>query len=113
MYAAHVRAYAAVQEFLAVMDKKENHPVLVHCFAGIHRTGTMCAIFRIEYHGEWTVSDLLQVYRYVESRNRVDAVPDYDVKTWIHTIAVTRWRPSRVSSSYWDRPDAAAAAGSA
>ncbi len=43
----------AVQEFLAVVDKKENHPVLVHCYAGIHRTGTMCAIFRMEYHG-WT-----------------------------------------------------------
>lgn len=49
-----IPAEQAVQEFLAVMEKKENHPVLVHCFAGIHRTGTMCAIFRMEYHG-WTV----------------------------------------------------------
>jgi tyrosine-protein phosphatase SIW14 len=48
-----IPADQAVREFLAVMDKKENHPVLVHCFAGIHRTGTMCAIFRMEYHG-WT-----------------------------------------------------------
>jgi tyrosine-protein phosphatase SIW14 len=39
-----------VKKFLAIMDKKENQPVLVHCFAGIHRTGTMCAIFRMEYH---------------------------------------------------------------
>lgn len=46
-----IPAEQAVQEFLAVVDKKENHPVLVHCFAGIHRTGTMCAIFRMEYHG--------------------------------------------------------------
>lgn len=51
--AGEIPAEQAVQEFLAVMDKKENHPVLVHCFAGIHRTGTMCAIFRMEYHG-WT-----------------------------------------------------------
>ncbi len=48
-----IPAEQAVQEFLAVVDKKENHPVLVHCYAGIHRTGTMCAIFRMEYHG-WT-----------------------------------------------------------
>ena len=46
-----IPAEQAVQEFLEVMDKKENHPVLVHCYAGIHRTGTMCAIFRIDYHG--------------------------------------------------------------
>lgn len=44
-----IPAEQAVHEFLAVMDRPENHPVLVHCFAGIHRTGTLCAIFRMEY----------------------------------------------------------------
>lgn len=39
-----------VRAFLAVVDDPVNHPVLVHCFAGIHRTGTMCAVFRMEYH---------------------------------------------------------------
>jgi tyrosine-protein phosphatase SIW14 len=48
-----VPAEHAVQEFLAVMDDRSNYPVLVHCFAGIHRTGTMCGIFRMEYQG-WT-----------------------------------------------------------
>lgn len=51
--AGEIPAEEAVREFLAVMDKKENRPVLVHCFAGIHRTGTMCAVFRMKYHG-WT-----------------------------------------------------------
>lgn len=46
-----IPAEQAVQEFLAVMDDRRNHPVLVHCFAGVHRTGTMCAIFRMEYNG--------------------------------------------------------------
>ncbi len=45
-----VPAEQAVAEFLSVLDRPENHPVLVHCFAGVHRTGTMCAIFRMEYH---------------------------------------------------------------
>jgi tyrosine-protein phosphatase SIW14 len=35
--------------FLAVMDDPANHPVLVHCVAGRDRTGTMCAIYRMEY----------------------------------------------------------------
>ena len=57
--AGEIPAEQGVQEFLAVMDKKENHPVLVHCFAGVHRTGTMCAIFRMEYHG-WTAERAME-----------------------------------------------------
>ncbi len=45
-----IPAEQAVQEFLHVVDDKANYPILVHCFAGIHRTGTMCAIFRMEHH---------------------------------------------------------------
>ena len=43
-----------VRRFLEIMDDPANHPVLVHCYAGIHRTGTMCAIFRMEYQ-KWPV----------------------------------------------------------
>jgi tyrosine-protein phosphatase SIW14 len=46
----NVPARESVNQFLAVMDRQEYYPVLVHCFAGIHRTGTMVAIFRMEYH---------------------------------------------------------------
>lgn len=46
-----IPAEQAVREFLAVMDVRANYPVLVHCFAGVHRTGTMCAIYRMEYNG--------------------------------------------------------------
>lgn len=45
-----VDAEEMVADFLRVMDDKRNHPVLVHCFAGIHRTGGMVAAFRMEYH---------------------------------------------------------------
>jgi tyrosine-protein phosphatase SIW14 len=48
--AGEVPAEQSVAEFLAVTDDPKNHPVLVHCFAGVHRTGTLCAIFRMEYH---------------------------------------------------------------
>ena len=42
-----------VREFLAIMANPDNYPVLVHCFAGIHRTGAYCAIYRME-HDHWT-----------------------------------------------------------
>jgi tyrosine-protein phosphatase SIW14 len=45
----YIPADENVRQFLAVMDREENHPVLVHCFAGIHRTGTLVAIYRMEY----------------------------------------------------------------
>jgi tyrosine-protein phosphatase SIW14 len=43
----------AIEEFLAVMDDDSNYPVLFHCRAGLHRTGLMAAIYRMEYEG-WT-----------------------------------------------------------
>lgn len=51
-----------VKKFLELMDCKENQPVLVHCFAGIHRTGTMCAIFRMEYH-DWPADRAIEEMR--------------------------------------------------
>jgi tyrosine-protein phosphatase SIW14 len=40
-----------VDRFLAVMRDPKNHPVLIHCFAGIHRTGAYCSIYRMEIEG--------------------------------------------------------------
>lgn len=42
-----------IHDFLAVMADPANYPVLVHCCAGIHRTGAYCAIYRME-HDHWT-----------------------------------------------------------
>lgn len=72
-----VPADEGVREFLRVMDDPANHPVLVHCYAGIHRAGTMCAVYRMEYD-RWTVEqamaemgafgyDLADLHAHVES----------------------------------------------
>ncbi len=44
-----IPAEKGVEQFRAVMDDLKNYPVLIHCFAGIHRTGAFCAVYRMEY----------------------------------------------------------------
>jgi tyrosine-protein phosphatase SIW14 len=46
-----VPADANVRKFRAIVADPANHPVLVHCFAGTHRTGAYCAIYRMEFEG--------------------------------------------------------------
>ncbi len=45
-----------IEDFLAVMDDPANYPVLFHCKAGLHRTGLLAAIYRMEYQG-WTMGE--------------------------------------------------------
>jgi protein tyrosine phosphatase (PTP) superfamily phosphohydrolase (DUF442 family) len=41
----------AIARFTAIMDDPANYPVLIHCRAGLHRTGVMAAVYRIVYNG--------------------------------------------------------------
>jgi protein tyrosine phosphatase (PTP) superfamily phosphohydrolase (DUF442 family) len=41
----------AIDEFLAIMDNPQAYPVLLHCKAGLHRTGVLTAVWRMEYQG--------------------------------------------------------------
>ncbi len=41
----------AIEKFLKIMDDEASYPVLFHCKAGLHRTGVMAAIYRMEYEG--------------------------------------------------------------
>ncbi len=42
-----------IEPFLALCDNPDNYPVLIHCHAGLHRTGVLAAVYRMEYQG-WT-----------------------------------------------------------
>jgi hypothetical protein len=46
------------EEFFKLLDDPDNWPVAVHCMGGRHRTGTLSALFRIEYD-RWDVDDAL------------------------------------------------------
>jgi protein tyrosine/serine phosphatase len=41
----------AIDRFLALLDDEANYPILIHCRAGMHRTGVMTAVYRMEYEG--------------------------------------------------------------
>ncbi len=46
------------EEFFKLMDNPANWPVVVHCQGGRHRTGTLAALFRLEYD-RWPVDRVL------------------------------------------------------
>jgi tyrosine-protein phosphatase SIW14 len=58
-------ADAGVQTFLHVMDDAANRPVLIHCFAGVHRTGAYLAVYRMEFEhwsNERAIEELRATY---------------------------------------------------
>jgi protein tyrosine/serine phosphatase len=78
-----VPAEDGVRRFLEVMRDPDRQPVLIHCFAGIHRSGIFVAIYRMEFDhlsnteaiaelkasgytnldDEWDVLGFLETYR--------------------------------------------------
>jgi tyrosine-protein phosphatase SIW14 len=78
-----VPAEEGVRKFLEIMHNPENYPVLMHCFAGIHRSGIFVAIYHMEFDHlsnaqaiaelkaagytnldeEWDVLEFLEKYR--------------------------------------------------
>ena len=52
----------AVTEFLKLLDYESAYPILIHCKAGLHRTGRLTAIYRMDKEG-WDVGDALRELR--------------------------------------------------
>ena len=69
-----VPAEQGVRTFLEVMDDPANFPVLVHCFAGSHRSGAVCAVYRMEYEGysNQEALDEMKNYGYANLDDDVD-----------------------------------------
>jgi tyrosine-protein phosphatase SIW14 len=53
---------ATIERYLEVMDDPNSYPVLIHCKAGLHRTGVLVGVYRMEYEG-WTKHQALAEIR--------------------------------------------------
>jgi protein tyrosine/serine phosphatase len=62
---------SSVAKFLEIMDNPENYPVLIHCFAGKHRTGAICAIYRME-HDHWSNEQAMQEVKLIGYDNLME-----------------------------------------
>ncbi|HKA07371.1 MAG TPA: dual specificity protein phosphatase family protein [Gemmataceae bacterium] len=51
-----------IDDFLNLCDDPNNYPILIHCLAGLHRTGALTAVYRMEYEG-WSVADAVRELR--------------------------------------------------
>lgn len=74
-----VPAEKNIKKFLEVMDDPSSYPVLVHCFAGTHRTGAYVAVYRMEYQG-W---DNARAVRELRDKGYVTLDGDLDVREFL------------------------------
>lgn len=52
-----------IDEFLKILDDESAYPILLHCKAGLHRTGLLTAIYRMEKE-QWSVGAAIRELRY-------------------------------------------------
>jgi protein tyrosine/serine phosphatase len=76
-----------VAQFRAIMADPTNYPVLVHCFAGVHRTGAYCAVYRMEQE-RWTNEAAIAEMRNVGYVNLDD---EWDVLGYLEEYRAT-WK---------------------
>ena len=53
-----------LEEFIRLVDDPTNHPIMIHCMGGRHRTGTLSALYRIEYDRWSAVRALEEMYSF-------------------------------------------------
>ena len=75
---------ANLDAFLRLTDDPSSGPILVHCFAGLHRTGVFCAVYRMERQG-WSnadaIAEMYAVGYFQEDPTALAFLRDYVPKT--------------------------------
>jgi protein tyrosine phosphatase (PTP) superfamily phosphohydrolase (DUF442 family) len=67
----------AIERFLEVMDDPASYPVLIHCNAGLNRTGVLVAVYRMEYQGWSRAEAFRDTLDNGFGRNQCTAANDY------------------------------------
>ena len=78
-----------VSKFRAIIAKESNYPILIHCFAGIHRSGAYCAIYRMEEQ-HWTNAQAIQEVKACGYSNLYD---EFDVLSYLEQYQPKREEP--------------------
>jgi protein tyrosine/serine phosphatase len=91
-----VPAEKGVRRFLEVMDDPDNYPVLIHCFAGIHRTGAYCAVYRMEYE-HWSNARAITE---MKSCGYINLSDEFDLLGYLERYQ-PRWLAADRRSAYW------------
>ena len=83
---------AAIAKFFKIMDDPTAWPVLIHCKAGLHRTGVMTALYRMEYNGWSTYEAIEEMRQNGFSRNPSYSPNDYVRQYLANYVPRSKWR---------------------
>ena len=83
-----------VGEFLRTMDDPAVYPALIHCFAGKHRTGAYCSIYRMEYQ-RWSNEEATQE---LKSLGYTTLDDEKDIQSYLESY-IPRWKRPRNEAS--------------
>jgi tyrosine-protein phosphatase SIW14 len=81
-----VPAEKGLAVFRQVMQDPANYPVLIHCFAGIHRTGAYCAVYRMDFE-HWPNETAIAELR-THGYDTLDT--DWDILTFLENYQPNR-----------------------
>ncbi|HLW68951.1 MAG TPA: dual specificity protein phosphatase family protein [Gemmataceae bacterium] len=87
-----------VKQFLEIVDNPKYYPILIHCFAGTHRSGAYCAIYRMEFD-HWSNEQALTE---LHSNGYDHLWEEDDVRGYLQNYE-PRWRRQTSTSSAFDR----------
>jgi protein tyrosine/serine phosphatase len=87
---------------VSVYDDPNNYPMLIHCKAGLHRTGLLAALYRVEYQG-WTVNDAYREMKAQGFGDKACTEANLYVKQYLLDYQ-PRWQESQVHQEIGQQP---------